>query len=442
MEDKLGEQTSDFLAVLNTEAPVSLLLNAEKMPSGHFSDSESLPWCASGLYLGKRPDFTFDPLFHAGCYYVMEPSSMFLHHVLSQLTAEAKPLRVLDLCAAPGGKSVVALSSLPSGSLLVSNEVNGPRFQTLRYNLDKWGSPNVIRTSIDPSKIPWTGLFDLVLVDAPCSGEGLFRKDIEARAHWSPSNVAHCSSRQKRILAEAERLLAPGGTIVYSTCTYSDEENIDQVRWMSQEFNCVSRDVPLPEEWHIDRVTSGDAIGFQFYPHRLRGEGLFCAVLEKQGDQSHDSVGSVFNKNKGALQSPLHSHPISAWIDRDAEHCTFFEGLNGFSVLKTSTESLPLPLWSAVHPGTLIGGGAGASFAPDHALALSTILNPEIPSVALDDAQAIAYLRKEQVNAEADSVGWHVARYKGFALGWLKQTQAGLKNYLPTKYRIIKQQAK
>ncbi|HLF64047.1 MAG TPA: hypothetical protein VI603_09850 [Saprospiraceae bacterium] len=473
MYSSLKDEAPAFFSVLETEAPTSVFINPLKDPGDCFENASSIPWCAQGKYLDRRPDFTFDPLFHAGCYYVMEASSMFLHHVLASLIPQDKPIVALDLCAAPGGKSMVVLSCLPPGSLLVSNEVNKSRFQTLQYNIDKWGSPNVIRTCLDPSRMPWTGLFDLILVDAPCSGEGLFRKDKDARAEWSPENVMHCSARQKRILAEAERLLAPGGMMVYSTCTYSDEENIHQVRWMAEQFRLTSKPVAVPDTWHVTKMSAGDLTGYQFYPHRVKGEGFFCAVLRKT-EESLVHASTVIKGIRGPkpafIESPLPKALID-WIQPSSQFGQnhFLESNHGdLYLLQTANAIDSLQLTHITYPGTEIGtvkygsfshshivGRSTAkadpltlsrshllTFSPSHPLALSHCLNPEIPSIELDRDQAITYLRKESISVESSTPGWNVARYKGFALGWLKQTQAGLKNYLPTKYRIIKQQLK
>lgn len=455
MQERLGPESDSFFSTLESESPTSILINPAKAPGDAFENADPVPWCKAGRYLGKRPEFVFDPLFHAGCYYVMEASSMFIHHAISSLLQKEKPICVLDLCAAPGGKSAVALSCIPPGSVLVSNEVNKSRFQTLQFNIDKWGEPNVIRTCLDPGRIPWTGLFDLILVDAPCSGEGLFRKDKEARAEWSPANVTHCSARQRRILMEAQRLLAPGGYLIYSTCTYAEEENIQQVLWMAKEFSLIAKPLLVPDEWKVTTMTNGNSIGYQFYPHRVYGEGFFCAIMQKPAD----SPGYVATSNrslrgyKPIVVETTFPKALTNWIkwDDSKGSLRFFESIDKeVYALQSSIDHDWLSHGLVRYPGVEIGNIKGASvpreigltFSPSHALALSQLLSDEMPSIELELEQAIRFLRKESVSTESGSPGWKVARYKGFALGWLKQTQAGLKNYLPTKYRIIKQQVK
>src|SRR5574344_2855112 len=228
------ESYESFLRALEEDAPVSVRLNPVK--SFGFQEEGKVPWCEQGYYLSERPTFTFDPLFHSGCYYVQEASSMFLDAVLRHYVS--RPVRMLDLCAAPGGKSTLACSALPEGSLLVANELIRSRAQILSENLIKWGYPNCIATNNDPKDFSFLrGFFDLIIVDAPCSGEGMFRKDANALQEWSPENVDLCSKRQLRILYDIWDCLAPEGTLIYSTCTFNERENEDVVARFISENN-------------------------------------------------------------------------------------------------------------------------------------------------------------------------------------------------------------
>lgn len=253
-------------------------------------ESTSVPWCREGYYLSGRPSFTFDPLFHAGCYYVQEASSMFLEQALRQYVHE--PVTMLDLCAAPGGKSTLARSVLPEGSLLVANEVMRNRSQVLAENLIKWGNPGVIVTNNDPADFTELGsLFDVILTDVPCSGEGMFRKDEVAVQEWSIENVDTCWQRQRRILRDIWPCLKTGGLLVYSTCTYNREENEDNVAWITQELGAEVLPLEIQPDWHI----TGNLIGtefpvYRFLPHKTTGEGLFMAVLRKTADEPAVSV--------------------------------------------------------------------------------------------------------------------------------------------------------
>ena len=229
----LGDEEYDKLAVaLQQEPPVSIRLNQLKI---NHSLSDKVPWSSEGFYLEERLTFTFDPLFHAGCYYVQEASSMFVEQVLRQYITG--PVKMLDLCAAPGGKSTHARSILPEGSLLVANEVIRNRSQILAENLTKWGHPDVVVTNNDPADFSaLLSFFDVILTDVPCSGEGMFRKDPVAVEEWSPENVEICWQRQRRIIADIWDALKPGGILIYSTCTFNTKEDEENARWIQQEY--------------------------------------------------------------------------------------------------------------------------------------------------------------------------------------------------------------
>ena len=284
----LGEtQYPLFEEALQTEVPVSIRPNRTKCDKS--VEGEAIPWATSGMYLKNRPTFTFDPLFHAGCYYVQEASSMFVERVLREYVKE--PVVMLDLCAAPGGKSTLCRSALPEGSLLVANEVMRNRSQILAENLVKWGHPEVIVTNNDPADFTdLTHLFDVILTDVPCSGEGMFRKDPVAVEEWSVENVDICWQRQRRILTDIWPSLKPGGLLIYSTCTFNSEEDEVNVAWIARELGAEILEVPTEEGWGI----TGNLIGkdfpvYRFMPHKTRGEGFFLAVLRKRPEVLDDT---------------------------------------------------------------------------------------------------------------------------------------------------------
>lgn len=266
----MGEEAYNELeTALQGDAPVSIRVNRAKCLEGGegksnhdislVADAESVPWSSMGVYLSRRPTFTFDPLFHAGCYYVQEASSMFVEQVLRTYVSE--PAVMLDLCAAPGGKSTHARSVLPEGSLLVANEVMRNRSQVLAENLIKWGNADVVVTNNDPADFSGlTDLFDVILTDVPCSGEGMFRKDPVAVDEWSVDNVQVCWQRQRRILADIWSALKSGGLLIYSTCTYNKEEDEENVAWIAHELGAEILEVPVSPEWGI----TGNLIGGEF----------------------------------------------------------------------------------------------------------------------------------------------------------------------------------
>ncbi len=296
-----------FAGALTDEPPVSIRINRRKttaVPTDTADGGGRVPWCAVGYYLPERPDFTFDPMLHAGHYYVQEASSMFVHRVITQYVTS--PVLMLDLCAAPGGKSTAALDALPPGSMLMTNEPVRQRAHILKENIQKWGCPEVIVTNNYPCDYARSGLtFDVILCDVPCSGEGMFRKDSGAIGEWSPQNVDSCSRLQREIVADAWRCLRPGGLMIYSTCTFNTAENEENVRWACAKLGATVLSVDTSCTWGI----SGSLLpGFtdpvyRFIPGSTRGEGLFCAVMRKDADDTSTTKGCA--AGSGAEERPL-----------------------------------------------------------------------------------------------------------------------------------------
>ena len=297
------ERFSRFLGAFSEEAPVSIRLNPKwwSMEGGGW---KAVPWCSEGYYLEGRPQFTFDPLFHAGCYYVQEASSMFVSHVLRQLVSE--PVAMLDLCAAPGGKSTAAIAALPEGSTLVSNEPNPTRAQILLENITKWGHKGCTVSNSYPRDFRKARLqYDVILCDVPCSGEGMFRKDPQAIQEWSPQNVEKCWRLQREIVADAWECLNPGGLLIYSTCTFNTKENEENVRWIIEEYDAEPLSIPIEADWNItgSLLEGFNAPVYRFIPGLTRGEGLFMAVLRKSGSLSRKEEGGRKKENSSANNS-------------------------------------------------------------------------------------------------------------------------------------------
>ena len=292
------ERFEQYMQAFQEEAPVSIRLNPAKTAGTSVAGGERVPWCRNGYYLSGRPNFTFDPLLHAGCYYVQEASSMFLDEVLRQwlpsLCAATKqqptgnssmaPLLALDLCAAPGGKSTLLRSALPEGSTLFSNEPNPKRASILAENIAKWDWPGCLVTNNYPrdyrkSKL----LFDVVLCDVPCSGEGMFRKDEATIGEWSSANVEKCRQLQRDIVSDAWQCLREGGLMIYSTCTLNTQENEENILWMQQELGAEVLPVKTQTDWHItgSLLPGFTSPVYRFIPGLTRGEGLFMAVMRK-----------------------------------------------------------------------------------------------------------------------------------------------------------------
>ncbi len=442
MQSQLGPDYPAFADALTQEASVSIRLNPRK--SGFDTAGlDAVAWCAEGVYLPQRPVFTLDPLFQAGAYYVQEASSMLLAEVVRQIHRPGQPLRTLDLCAAPGGKTTLLASALPADSLLLANEVIRSRVPVLRENVDKWGFANVAVSNHDPDAFAGlTGFFDLVLIDAPCSGEGLFRKDPDAVVQWSPDQVAMCAARQKRILNAALPLVREGGWLIYSTCTYNNPENMDNVRYLTEQ-GFVARPLDLPPAWGVVELSNGAGIGYQCYPHRVRGEGLFFSLLQNQNRTTHTRNGGPsqpprFFRSIRALR-PRETAALQPWLARPDE-VSLWEKPNGdvVALLKKQEKDL-LILDSALHNkgmGLTLGQFKGTDFIPAHSFALSTLINPDRAAVDLSRDDALRYFKKENLVLEQPNHGWTLARFGGQNLGWMKGLGNRINNYLPKDWRI------
>ena len=281
------ERFGRYLKSFDELPPVSIRLNPRKTADMTVVKGQEVPWCRHGYYLEKRPNFTFDPLFHAGCYYVQEAASMFLDEVLQQhLPTDGRPVAALDLCAAPGGKSTLMLSALPEGSTLCSNEPVRQRASVLRENIAKWGYAGCTVANSYPKDIRKTGQrFDVILCDVPCSGEGMFRKDEATVREWSPQNVERCWRLQRDIVADAWACLNDGGLLVYSTCTFNTKENEENIRWIQEEFDAEVLPVDTRPEWNVtgSLLDGFTAPVYRFIPGISRGEGLFMCARRKRG---------------------------------------------------------------------------------------------------------------------------------------------------------------
>ena len=327
MQAILGsDQLQQLLAAIDSPSPTTIRINPAKADRAMLdcTEAEQVPWCDEGVYLLQRPSFTLDPLFHAGAYYVQEASSMFIAHLLRKYVGDAD-VTALDLCAAPGGKTTLLQAYLSAGSTLIANEIMPKRAWILRENISKWGGGNVLVTNNRPEDFrKMREVFDLILCDVPCSGEGMFRKDEGAIRDWSLQNVEMCAERQRDIVADIWDCLRPGGLMIYSTCTYNTHEDEENVRWIRDQLGADILPCCAQPEWNIVGNLIGDDFDCcHFFPHRIQGEGFFCAILRKHG--SHDSViplsrNSAITKQLRLLPDPLftlHSSLSTVEIDHD-----------------------------------------------------------------------------------------------------------------------------
>ena len=409
--------------------------------------ARKVPWSSHGYYLPDRPFFTFDPLFHAGLYYVQDASSMFLEQAFKQTIDVAQPLKVLDLCAAPGGKSTLLSSLVSDDSIVVSNEVIKSRASVLEENITKWGSKNVIITNNDPVQFQkLENYFDVIVVDAPCSGSGLFRKDVRSIDEWSEDNVQLCSQRQQRILADVYPSLKKDGILVYSTCSYSEEEDECIADWLLDNFPVTSLQLALQSP---DGSPFGDivetiskkhaAFGYRFFPDKIEGEGFFIACFRKlYGNDHHIKLPK---KTKLEKASRKEEAIVMPWLRKDAAVQLWKTGSLFFAFpMKLEKELLTIVSTDVYirKAGVAVGSIAGNDFIPEHALALSDLLNPEVVAISLKKEEALQYLRKEEVKITSSHKGWAIVQYQGINLGWIKVLANRINNYYPKEWRILK----
>jgi NOL1/NOP2/sun family putative RNA methylase len=398
-----------------------------------------VPWSSSGFYLNERPIFTLDPMFHAGAYYVQEASSMFLEHALKKTIDLSESIKVLDLCAAPGGKSTLIQSMITDESLLVSNEIIKPRVNILQENLVKWGGRNVVVTNNDAKDFARLGnYFDAIVVDAPCSGSGLFRKDPDAISEWSEQNVELCSQRQKRIIADAFPGLKTNGILFYSTCSYSEQEDEQILDWLHEEFPFESIQIEINADWGIieSRSKKHQCFGYRFYPDQLKGEGFFIAAVQKLGDSENTIAHEKATVNRPSKQESV---IVKNWLRNDADILIIKHGKDALAIPRSFDKEIPL-LQKCLYlkqAGITIGKVMGDQLVPDHALAMSDLLSPSIASVSLNKEDALQYLRKADVFIDVGQRGWALVQYCGINLGWIKHLGNRINNYYPKDWRIL-----
>lgn len=445
----LGDSTWHILEQgLAAEPPVSIRLNPWKCRGGDCTVNGcagEVPWCKDGFYLAARPNFTFDPMLHAGMYYVQEASSMFLDRILRQYAA-GTPVRMLDMCAAPGGKSTVARAALAEGSLLVSNEPMRQRAQILAENMQKQGHPDTIVTNNYPQDFRRSGLmFDVILADVPCSGEGMFRKDPAAIGEWSLQNVDKCRRLQRGIVTDAWQCLRPGGLFIYSTCTFNTKEDEENILYICEELGAELLPVYTDSGWGIcGSVLPGfDGPVYRFIPGMTKGEGLFMAVMRKPGDAATGNGRTKAKKAKGERAQSRSNAATSAcakWIKQPADFEITANNGTVAAIPRQWTQFYDMAAKSLniMSAGITMGEVKGKDIVPSQALALSTSLDPSaFPSVELDYGQSLSYLRKEAVPLPENTPRGHVLMtYKGIPLGFEKNIGNRANNLYPAEWKI------
>jgi 16S rRNA C967 or C1407 C5-methylase (RsmB/RsmF family)/NOL1/NOP2/fmu family ribosome biogenesis protein len=426
-----------FLEAHQKSAITSIRINQQKF-TNQFDAEQKVPWATDAFYLHKRPFFAHDPLWHAGAYYVQEASSMFLQHALRQNIDAVAPLKVLDLCAAPGGKSTLVADVLNEDSLLICNEVIGARVNILAENISKWGRANTWVSQSDAKQFgECKNYFDVIIIDAPCSGSGLFRKDENAIAEWSEGNVQLCAQRQERILHDVLPALKPNGILIYMTCSYSIAENESIVDKLLQDLPLQSVRVNTEKKWQIVETQSDiqQGFGYRFFPHLLQGEGFFLACFKKNEQDVNDFQLPM--KNYRSIK--IEEGNIADFMDKT--NFTIVSENDNYLILPNNAMQDYLFLQKhikLVRKGTLLGQMIKKQLVPQHDMALS-VHNMYPQKVALDLTQAQQFLCKENLDLPICAKGWVLVQYQNSNIGWIKNLGNRFNNYYPTNWRIKKQ---
>ena len=442
LEEAIGSENA-LVAFSAFDAPASVSVRANPFKSGRIPEGRKVAWSEHGRILPERPQFTLDPHFHGGAYYVQDSSSMFVGHVFRTLAArmslpQDRPVRVLDLCAAPGGKTTDLAASLRTmfgdRFLLVSNEVMKQRVGVLADNVALWGDPNVMVTSDDPRAFSsLTGFFDIIVADVPCSGEGMFRKDEEAQNQWSEDNVALCEARQRRIIADVWPSLACGGLFIYSTCTFNRYENDGNVAWVAEELGAeplLKEDVAGEYEGVIKT-----GLGYSLVPGFVEGEGQYCSALVKTGDCAY--VESRQRQGRAARPAPL-PKGLERLLDREV---SFRQKGDVVTAVPSCLAQLVGILEQSLHvvaAGCAVGTVKGNVLVPDADLALSLMLDrTAFPSVEVDRNTALSYLHRDAITLpEGTERGYVLICHEELPLGFVKNLGNRCNSLHPQSRRI------
>lgn len=431
LESVIPNEIKEFTESLDKTGPTSIRINPKKRIA--FELGEPVPWAKEGIYLKERIKFNHDPKFHAGTYYVQEAGSMLIEQAFKQYTHQNDQLKVLDLCASPGGKSTHLLTLMNDQSLLVTNEIIGARNKTLVQNIVQWGWPNVIVTQSDPKHFSkFSQKFDVVLVDAPCSGEGMFRKHDHAIDEWSSENVNLCAARQQRILHDVWSCLKKDGILIYSTCTFNLEENEKNLFSFLQDVNGQSLPLNLEKEWNILANEYQGIHGYRLMPHRNHSEGFFISILRKKDESTEHSTAIKAKTEKlfDWKKYILNANKFKGFVHQQSQFI-FPEAY--FDFFKHCQQELRI-----TYAGTEIGEMKGKNFVPAHALAMSTELNNSaFNKIQVAYEEALSYLRKEPLRPKTNQTGIELVSYENQILGFQKNIGNRTNNLYPKNWRIL-----
>lgn len=441
IKEQFPENAETIITGLESSGSVCIQKNLLK-PSDYCPTGDQLPWYGPGVILKERVIFAADPLWHAGNYYVQEASSMFLGQVLNTISESPGKLKVLDLCAAPGGKSHIIQNFLKDQGVLWANEIIPGRAAILKDNLNRYGHANTIISNSKPETLAASGLrFDIVVVDAPCSGEGMFRKDPGSRKEWNAGSPMNCAIRQQKILQDAIELVDENGFLIYSTCTFAEEENENQIEELLRTGEWESVEISVDASWNIREILKTGLFAYQFFPGiTMAGEGFFISVLKRLSKPEQKRIKRS-GKPAYFMLSNKEAEALSQWIEHGKEG-SFFKNSkeNIFFIPKEINEVFHSfdPEWNVFQVGIPLGQTKGNSFIPDHALALSLYKSKSILNANLDLDSARAYLRGNDPGySHFEGVGWQTVSYLQQPLGWVKLMPNRLNNYYPKEQRLL-----
>lgn len=425
--------SADFLEAISRTPYYSVRFNTAKPSNCDISLSSQVDWCPDAYYVEQRPNYTLNPKFHSGAFYPQEASSMYLYHVLTSISQyiPESPI-VLDLCAAPGGKSTLISSFLKGRGLLVANEVIRNRAWILRENVVKWGYPNTIVTNVEPSTFGNEGaMFDLLLIDAPCSGEGMFRKDDVAVQEWSPENAQMCASRQRQIISDVWDAVVEDGIVIYSTCTFNPAENEQNMRWIANEFDVEFLQIPIPENSAIVPVTFEQGEGYGFYPNKVKGEGFFICAMRKLSGRVRRLAKDKNKISKAVAPRDLLINDSS--FDYFSINDKIIAMPRDVCRIMLQIQQQYRPLWCGIE----LGEQTRKDFMPSPELPLSIAFNINaFAQISLTQDNALHYLRGEWTTNQMLNSGWNVVSFDQLPLGFVKAIGNRVNNYYPKEWRI------
>ena len=435
MRQQLGNEAEQLLRALETEPVTSIRLNSKLDVLTFDCDTDEVPWHMDGYYLSSRPQFTLDPLFHCGCYYVQEASSMFIQQALEQYVDTSGI--VLDLCAAPGGKATLISEYLGRDGLLLANEVVRQRVFILSENIQKWGNGNTVVTHNTAAEYGENcrHLFDCILVDAPCSGEGMFRKDEQARSEWSLRAVKQCAERQRSILMDVWDALKPGGILIYSTCTFNREENEKNIEWAAETLGAEILPLDYDPSWGITE----SSVGYHFYPHKTKGEGFYICVLRKNEEEVYNPVKLAVSKRSGINPKPEYIREMRTWLQNPDDWAIRYTDrfATAYPIKFQELIDYMASQMTCISTGFGLGEERGRGIAPQHSLSMLKDLRKEaFPNVALTQEQALSYLRTEALTLADVPLGLLLLTYEGVPLGFAKNVGNRQNNLYPNEWRI------